>query len=436
MLVAFAMAPVSPVATNADAAGYRCAMGAVSFAVDLYRQRLMIARNGYLHRDPMALLQLRPGRDDPYRIYARMRAAGPIQPTRLGNWTLTGHQLCNQALRDRRLGVRSDDRPPPEGDPDLSFLTMNPPDHTRLRRLVQPAFSPRRMAHYLPRIESTTAALLDRAGDRFDLVSALAAPLPIAVITDLLGVPDAGAAEFARYGTVIGSALDGIRSLSHVRALLTGSRALDVLFEKLFELRRHEPADDIVSQLVAAEGDQIEPRELRPMCGLLLIAGFETTVNLIGNAVTALLDHPEHWAALCDDPAGMAPRVVDETLRYDPPVQRTGRIALEHFELGGRQVHKGQFVAVIIGAANRDPQVYPDPDRFDPHRAPGPDHLAFSSGIHYCVGQPLARIEAEVALRLLAERMPRLRRAGRVRRRASNTIRGPIRLPVAVAGPR
>jgi cytochrome P450 len=152
--------------------------------------------------------------------------------------------------------------------------------------------------------------------------------------------------------------------------------------------------------------------------------------HLIGNAVNALVDHPDQWETLCADPATMAARAVEETLRFDPPVQRTGRFALQPLRLDGTDVHKGQFVTTLIGAANRDPEAYTDPDRFDITREHSADHLAFSSGIHYCIGQPLARLEATIALRALAERAPRLRRAGPTRRRNSNTIRGPIRLPV------
>ncbi len=243
-------------------------------------------------------------------------------------------------------------------------------------------------------------------------------------------MPDADATAFARYGAVIGSALDGIRSLPHAARLQAAEAELAALFEALFALRRREPGDDLVSRLVAAEGDQVEPAELLPLCVLLLIAGFETTVNLIGNAVNALLDHPQQWAALCADPAGLAPRAVEETLRYDPPVQRTGRFAHQAVTLAGRTVRRGQIVMLLIGGANRDPQVYPDPDTFDIHREPTADHLAFSSGIHYCVGQPLALLEATIALRCLAEQLPGLRRAGAVRRRSATNIRGPLRLPV------
>ncbi|HEV7962313.1 MAG TPA: cytochrome P450 [Actinoplanes sp.] len=406
----------------------------VTFATGLYRRRLDFAFHGYVRRDPMARLHLREGRDNPYAIYDRLRAQGTMVPTRLGGWATTSHRLCNTVLRDRRFGVRSAELTVGDApdEYDMSFLDRDPPDHTRLRRLAQPAFSPKQMAGYQPRIEATVDSLLDRAAaaGEFDLVSAYAAPLPIAVITDLLGVPDADADRFSRYGAVIGSALDGIHSLTHAARLRAANNELKDLFEDLFALRRREPADDIVSRLVAAEGDQIQPREMLPMCVLLLVAGFETTVNLVGNAVNALLDHPAQWAALCADPAGLAAAAVEETLRWDPPVQRTARCALEDLELDGRVVRRGQFVVTLLAAANRDPEVYPDADRFDIHRTPGVDHLAFSSGIHYCVGQPLARLEAAIALRKLAERMPDLHRAGTLKRRTSSIVRGPIRFPV------
>jgi P450-derived glycosyltransferase activator len=407
----------------------------VTFATGLYRRRFDFAFHGYLRRDPLSLLHLRAGRDDPYAIYERLRAQGTLVPNRLGHWVTTSHRLCNAVLRDRRFGVRSAELTVPDSpsdDFDMSFLDRDPPDHTRLRRLAQPSFSPRQMAGYRPRIERTVDDLLDAAlaAGRFDLVSSLAAPLPIAVITDLMGVPDADAAQFAEVGTVIGGALDGIHSLAHAARLQAANDTLRGLFEGLFELRRREPADDMISRIVAAEGDQIQPREMLPMCNLLLVAGFETTVNLIGNAVNALLDHPEQWADLCADPAGLAGPAVEETLRYDPPVQRTARCALEPVELDGHPVAKGQFVVTLIGAANRDPAAFPEPGRFDIHRTQTADHLAFSSGIHYCVGQPLARLEATIAVQKLAERMPGLRRNGPVRRRTSTLIRGPIHLPV------
>jgi P450-derived glycosyltransferase activator len=413
---------------------------AAAFAYGLYRRRLDFAYHGYVRRDPMSLLHLRAGRDNPYAVYESLRRGGTLVPTRIGNWVTTSHRVCNAVLRDRRFGVRSAELTVPAAGADqfdMSFLDRDPPDHTRLRRLAQPAFSPRQMAGYRPRIEKTVDELLDRAaaaGD-FDLVPAFAAPLPITVITDLLGVPDADADRFARYGTVIGSALDGIHSLSHAARLQAANHELRMLFEGLFALRRRTPADDVVSRIVAAEGDGVHPHEMLPMCNLLLVAGFETTVNLVGNAVNALLDHPEQWAELCADPAGLAGPAIEETLRWDPPVQRTARCATEDLELEGRTVTRGQFVVTLLGAANRDTEAFPDPDRFDIHRPHTADHLAFSSGIHYCVGRPLALLEATIALQKLAERMPGLRRAGRLRRRTSSVVRGPISLPVRAGTP-
>jgi cytochrome P450 len=415
---------------------------AVRFASGLYRERARIAGAGYLARDPMSLLKLRPGRENPYPVYERLRAAGPLVPTRQGNWACTSYHGCDTVLRDRRFG-----RHPAEDRPGMSFLGMNPPDHTRLRRLAQPAFTPKAVARYTARMERTAVGLLDGAvaASRFDLVSGFAAPLPIVVITDLLGIPDSRAADFARYGQAIIGSLDGIKSVRHARQLLTARTDLRRLFEHLFELRRREPRDDIVSHLVAAEGEQITPREMVPMCNLLLVAGFETTVNLISNAVLALLAHPEQWQALCADPDGLAPQVVEEVLRWDPPVQRTSRIALEPVELEGQLIRQGQQVITLIGAANRDPAAYRDPDtfdttRFDPARSHGtrsdgthagpPPHLAFASGIHYCLGHALARAEAAVALRLLATRLPALSRSGPVRRRNTTIIRGPLNLPI------
>ncbi|HMG61838.1 MAG TPA: hypothetical protein VK599_02725, partial [Streptosporangiaceae bacterium] len=291
---------------------------AISFAARLYRERAGVLRAGYVQRDPVALLALAPGRANPYAIYDRIRARGTLVPTRVGDWATPSHRVCSAVLRDRRFGVRLDDGPLAADELDMSLLTMNPPDHTRLRRLIQPAFSPKIVAGYAGRIERTVTGLLDAAGEEFDLISDFAAVLPIAVITDLLGIPDADSAYFARIGAIIGSAIGGIRSLRHARALQESADALERLFADLFELRRREPRDDIVSRIVAAEGTQIMPSEMQSMCALLLVAGFETTVNAIGNGVLALLAHPGQWQALCADPAGLAPRAVSEALRFDP----------------------------------------------------------------------------------------------------------------------
>jgi hypothetical protein len=234
---------------------------------------------------------------------------------------------------------------------------------------------------------------------------------------------------------VIGSALSGIRSLSHAARLRAADATLRSLFESLFALRRVSPADDVISHLVAEPSSQIRPSELRPMCTLLLVAGFETTVNLIGNAVNALLAHPQQWRDLCDDPAALAGPAIEETLRWDPPVQRTARCATEDVTLDGVLVKRGQYVVTMLAAANRDPAVFSRASAFDIHRTPEADHLAFSSGIHYCVGAPLARMEATIGLQRLAERLPGLTRAGALRRRTSGIVRGPIHFPVRAGAP-
>ena len=405
----------------------RQAAAVTRFASGLYTQRATLAYHGYWNHDPMALLALRPARENPYPIYEAIRARGPLVPTRLGNFVSTNHAVCNEVLRDRRMGH------PDEGETiaGLSFLEMNPPDHTRLRKIAAPAFSPRKMAGYTELVEKSVIALVDDLPTRgtFDLVPALAAPLPIAVISDLLGVPHKHIEEFQRYGATIGSALDGVKSVWHLRQLMIANAALERIFTELFELRRRDPSDDVISTLVASQ--DIEPHELVPLCTLLLIAGFETTVNLISNGVLNLLVHPDQWQLLRSDP-GLAASAVEEVLRFDPPVQRTGRIALETHAVAGTTVRRGQFAATLIGGANRDPDVYRDPSSFEISRVQPVEHMAFSSGIHYCLGAPLARLEATVAFRVIAERLTTLRRAGRVVRRNAATIRGPLHLPVAV----
>ena len=404
---------------------------AASFAGSLYGDRARVLVQG-ARGDAFARLRGRTGRVDPYSVYEQIRAEGGWVTTRLGNLASVDHAACSAVLRSRRFGVQPETHVPgPDDDFDLSFLDRNPPDHTRLRRLASGAFSPRRVADYRRRVEKVVDGLLDDMGTgvEVDLVSAYAAPLPIAVITELLGIPDADAAAFTRYGSAIGGALGGIRSLRHARELARADAELDALFAALFERRRVEPRDDLISDLVAVEGDQIRPEELRPMCGLLLIAGFETTVNLIGNAVHTLLDHPGEWERLVADPSRAA-AVCQETLRFEPPVHRTARISFDDIEVGGRKVAREQFVHVLLGGANRDPSVFARPDVFDPDRDDAADHLAFSSGIHHCLGRPLAELEATIALSRLAERAPRLRRAGRMQLRPSTIIRGPQRLPV------
>jgi cytochrome P450 len=415
----------------------------VNAIVSLARQfvvvRSMTVWHARVARDPLARLNLAEGVRDPYHLYEEVRRRGALVRSPLVGYQTASHHVCRQVLRDRRFGVRVEGGGLSRGDGQLSLLELDPPDHTRLRRLVAPAFTPHAIGKYRPRIEKVVDGLLDAASPDgpWDLVAGLASPLPIAVITDLLGVPDADSADFARYGATIGNALAGPQSIAHVARLIEADRQLKRVMSQVFDHHRREPGDDIVSQLLAQEGDQLTVDELLPLCMLLLLAGFETTVNLIGNTVLALLDRPDQWRAVVEDPS-LAASAVEETLRWDPPVQRTIRAPSSDVELAGVVVPKGSVIVLYLAGANRDPDAYEDPDRFDIFRTGGAEHLAFSAGIHYCLGAPLARLEATVALQRLVQRFPQLQRAGRLRRRNGTVIRGPAelvvgQLPTAVA---
>ena len=406
----------------------------VRLARGVHRRRLRLAADGYLHGDRDARLHLAAWRDDPYPLYEQVRGRGRLSRTRSGTWVSVDHDVCRDVLRDRRFGVRPDRLTVDESlrdDFQTSFLGMDPPEHTRLRRAVQSDLGPRAVAAYRPLIERTVDHLLDRAerDRRFDLMTAVAGPLPLAVMSAVLGIPPGEREAFRRHAAVLGGAIDGIRSMTQAARLRTATLSLDRLFTDLAARRRHDPGDDLISRLVTGTADQVGADELLPLCNLLLVAGYETTTNLIGNAVHALLQRPDQWAALTADPAA-CDVVVEETLRFDPPVQRAGRLALEDVEIAGHRVAAGDYVVTLIGGANRDPAAFPDPGRFDPARPATTAHLAFGGGIHYCVGHPLARTEAAVAVRRLAERLPSLRIDGRVRRRTSGMIRGLTRLPV------
>jgi len=395
--------------------------------------------------DRVARLLHRPWRTDPYPVFAELRAAqaagGPVR-SRTGLTALATHASVESVLRDRRFGVRLSDGGSRLGDGgedgsllepvDLSLLTLDPPDHTRLRRLAQPAFAPRRLEHYRSVAERVTGELLDAAlaRGRFDLVRDLASPLPITVIAALLDVPDVDSERFARWGRALGSSLEGVRSPAHARELAQATEDLRALFADLLEQRRADPGEDVVSTLAqAVDGGRATADEVLALAQLLLVAGFETTTNLIGNAVQALHRTPGQWDALVADPS-LAAAAIEETLRYDPPVQLTARFAHEDLEVDGAPVRKDSGVLLLLASANRDPAVHVDPDRFDLHREQTVPHLAFSGGVHYCLGAPLARLEGEVALRLLAERAPRLRPAGRPVPRVATVLRGPLSLPV------
>ncbi|MFC5187058.1 cytochrome P450 [Actinomadura harenae] len=349
-------------------------------------------------------------RADPYAAYRRIAEAGTLTRTEAGLWVTASYGLCESVLRDHRFGHR------PEGGgwrraSRPSFLTMDPPDHTRLRRLVGRAFTPRLVERLRPRVEEVVDGLLaDAAGGPFDLVTGLAHPLPVIIISELLGVPARDRDRFRGWSDALARGLDPDFLLPpDDLARRDEARAeFGAYFRELAALRRDDPRDDLLTALTASyDGDALTEAELLATCVLLLVAGHETTVNLIGNGALALLRNPDQlaWFRAHPDAASVA---VEELLRYDPPVQFTVRAALEDVELAGTPIRTGEIVLLLTGAANRDPAAFPDrPDDLDVTRYANAEtarHLAFGLGIHYCLGAPLARLEGGVALRELFAR--------------------------------
>jgi cytochrome P450 len=359
------------------------------------------------------------------------------------------HADCVAILKDHKRfssdarntsGYDPQDMPPIEGisDADRPFLFFDPPDHTRLRRLVNMAFSAKAVEALRPRVQEIVDELLDKVAAKreMDAVADLAYPLPVAVICEMLGVPKEDQPSFSGWSAVLAQSLDPDIMTPPPAVLEKRAWAIREsreYFRKLVAERRKSPGNDILSGLIAAEdeGDKLSEAELLSTCSLLLIAGHETTVNLIGNGVFRLLQHPDQIARFRAD-WDIAPKVVEEVLRFDPPVQFDGRVCIEEAEVGGYTAQPGQFVMQLLGAANRDPSVFEDPDTFDVTRdATG--HLAFGYGIHFCLGAPLARIEGQIALRSLFQRFPTLRRAteGVPAYRPQITLRGLAELPLA-----
>jgi cytochrome P450 len=400
--------------------------------------------------DPLARVLGRGANTDPYDRYERVRAGGELVVSRLRMYTTASHALANTILRHPDFGVRTSggqghEELTPGGGVlagpsgvvhpiDDSFLSLDPPQHTRLRRLVAPSVTPRALRDRTERIEKIVATFLDEVADRdrFDLIDDFAVRVPIAVICDLLGVPDREYSRFVRWGAIVAITLDGLWTMTQHRRLRVALAEMGEFFTELIAQRRRHPGDDLVSQLIAAEADGAEPLTMPDLLAtveLLLVAGFETTVNLIGNGALELLRNPDARSWLLANP-DRVPDLVEEVLRYDPPVQHTLRIAHRPVVLGGIGVPRDTGVVVLLAGANRDPAVFTRPDEFDPDRPNNRDHLAFSAGIHYCLGAGLARIEAAAALRALFERYPDLRAAGPAPRRRSRNIHGVRHLPV------
>jgi hypothetical protein len=385
---------------------------------------------------------------DPYPAFRRLRETAPVWRGPFSRTFLTRYEDTAVMLRDRRMGKDYTDPdallrrfgPTALQEPAVVELTHmmlmhDPPDHTRLRGLVTKAFTARRVEALRERIAEIANGLLDKVVDQggMDAVRDLAFPLPVLVICELLGIPEADRDRFVN-GSASGGAL--LNPTQPTRAELdaanAGTEATGAYFETLFEQRRREPGEDLISQLVEAEeaGDRLSIAELGANVALLFAAGHETTVNLIGNGLLSLHRNPGQWQALRDDPS-LLPNAIEEVLRYESPVQAVARTVAEPMELSGTTLRKGEIVVALIGAANRDPAVFQEPDRMDITRS-DLRPLSFGGGIHFCLGAQLARIEAEIVFRTLLERLPDMRLADndRPQWRQSFTLRGLTSLPV------
>ncbi|HEY0126015.1 MAG TPA: cytochrome P450 [Blastococcus sp.] len=395
-------------------------------------------------------------REDPYRHYERLRTTAPFVRGALARVSVH-HDVCTDVLRSEDFGQigahRTDglpsvlrlasrlagDRPSVSPIDPPSMVAVDPPEHTRYRRLVSRAFSARAVAGLRERTRQIADELLDGLereaaahGGQADLVARYASLLPVTVISEMLGVPRAMRQQFLAWGDRAAPILDIGLGWSTHRDVERSLADLDAWWRRHLQQLRRNPGPDLLSSLVTAvddDGGGLTETELRATAALVVGAGFETTVNLIGNGAALLFAHPEQRGLLAEDPS-LWPNAVEEILRVDPPVQRTARRAKRHTTVHGVPVAEGEWLILLLAAANRDPRVFEDPHVFDIARPNARDHVAFASGIHFCLGAALARMEGEVALRALFERFPDLGPAGSGRRRSTIILRGHESLPV------
>lgn len=391
-------------------------------------------------------------RDDPFPFYESVRDRGTVVPGRIATVSAS-HPVCLELLRSEDWRSRPDEAALPwplrrltawgrdeqalgATDPP-SMLVLDPPEHGRYRRLVGRVFTPRAVEALRPRVQAIADELLDRLTDRgvVDLVDTYASQLPVAVICELLGVPAREHDRVRQFGQEAAPALDVGIGYGRYRSVDTAIRGFQAWLAGHLQQLRHTPGEDLLSRLVHVEdedGQRLTDVELQVTALLLLAAGYETTTNLIGSGAVLLLEHPDQREVLVADPSRW-PGAVEEVLRFEGPVQLTGRFATRDTELAGHRLERGTLVLAYVAGANRDPEVFAAPATFDVRRANARDHLAFSGGRHYCLGAGLARLEAEVALRTLFERFPHLALAGPPRRTSTRLLRGWTSIPVQPA---
>ena len=362
---------------------------------------------------------------DPYAVYRRLRDKDPVHRMRLIDaWVLTRYEHVDSMLRDHQRFGNQDRRFYDTGL--TTMLDVDAPVHTRLRSLVSRGFTPRSVSRWHGRVQEIADRLLEAVAgrDRFDLIAALGYPLPVTVIAEMLGVPAEDMDRFEGWSNDIALLVEPVLTPAQVEGVRRATEALFAYFETIVEARRREPRDDLVSALLAAEeeGNKLTREELLSTMLLILVAGNETTRNLIGNGMLALLRRPDQLRRLRDAPELLEP-AVDELLRYDSPVQLDGRLVLEDLEMGGKRLRAGEKVIGLIGAANRDPAAFENPDVLDIGRTEK-SHLSFGRGVHYCLGASLAILEARIAFRSLLDRFPSIRMAAEPRYRDGIVLRG------------
>jgi cytochrome P450 len=395
-------------------------------------------------------------REDPYQFFALLREHEPVHHTPMGVYMLSRYSDASAIVRDPALSnnERKSDlyQAFREANPDAAqgvfddelgqavILFLDPPDHTRLRGLVSKAFTPKVISRLRPRIEQIVDERLDavqaRGDGRMDVVTDLAYPLPVVIICELLGVPPEDHATFQGWSSELAHSIDPdpLVSLEQQERIEVAGDAFIEYFRELIERRRRDPGDDLLTGLIAAEegGDRLSENELLATGLFLLIAGHETTVNLIGNGTLALLRNRDQLDRLRDDP-DLDHNAIEELLRYDSPVTFTQRITLADYEVAGTTIPARQQVIPILAAANHDPAVFPEPARLDLGRENAGRHLAFGGGHHFCLGAALARLEGQVAIPTLVRRFPTIELDGVPERRDTFTLRGLTHLPASIS---